>query len=202
MVAYAGLNPSHHRSGSSIDRPTRISKIGMLSCGRRFTCRRCPQCASILLSRPSSRALRAPSPPAQADRGGGHAQTPGSLLWRAEGRASGLIQPSPCQPELRYFPIPLFDWGRSFRRPDLCPIGRRAQRRSRRVVDPRAIARLVLDCSEHAGMLRQIDTGFLDWTSEHGIYRNQRNTPGKMAGSLSPAIACDGSPSAAPIRGF
>jgi transposase len=28
LVAYAGLNPSHHRSGSSIDRPTRISKIG------------------------------------------------------------------------------------------------------------------------------------------------------------------------------
>jgi len=27
-VAYAGLNPSHHRSGTSIDRPTRISKIG------------------------------------------------------------------------------------------------------------------------------------------------------------------------------
>jgi transposase len=28
MAAYAGLNPSHHRSGTSIDRPTRISKIG------------------------------------------------------------------------------------------------------------------------------------------------------------------------------
>jgi transposase len=28
MVAYAGLNPSHHRSGTSIDRPTRISKVG------------------------------------------------------------------------------------------------------------------------------------------------------------------------------
>ena len=28
LVAYAGLNPRHHRSGSSIDRPTRISKIG------------------------------------------------------------------------------------------------------------------------------------------------------------------------------
>jgi transposase len=28
MVAYAGLNLSHHRSGTSIDRPTRISKIG------------------------------------------------------------------------------------------------------------------------------------------------------------------------------
>ena len=28
LVAYAGLNPSHHRSGTSIDRPTRISKIG------------------------------------------------------------------------------------------------------------------------------------------------------------------------------
>jgi transposase len=28
MVAYAGLNPSQHRSGTSIDRPTRISKVG------------------------------------------------------------------------------------------------------------------------------------------------------------------------------
>jgi transposase len=28
IVAYAGLNPSHHRSGTSIDRPTRISKVG------------------------------------------------------------------------------------------------------------------------------------------------------------------------------
>jgi transposase len=28
MVAYAGLNPSHHQSGTSIDRPKRISKIG------------------------------------------------------------------------------------------------------------------------------------------------------------------------------
>ena len=28
MVAYAGLNPRHHRSGTSIDRPTRISKVG------------------------------------------------------------------------------------------------------------------------------------------------------------------------------
>ena len=28
MVSYAGLNPSQHRSGTSIDRPTRISKAG------------------------------------------------------------------------------------------------------------------------------------------------------------------------------
>jgi len=28
IVAYAGLNPRHHRSGTSIDRPTRISKVG------------------------------------------------------------------------------------------------------------------------------------------------------------------------------
>ena len=28
IVAYAGLNPSHHRSGTSIDRPARISKVG------------------------------------------------------------------------------------------------------------------------------------------------------------------------------
>jgi transposase len=28
VVAYAGLNPSHRRSGTSVNRPTRISKIG------------------------------------------------------------------------------------------------------------------------------------------------------------------------------
>jgi transposase len=28
VTAYAGLNPSHYRSGTSVDRPTRISKIG------------------------------------------------------------------------------------------------------------------------------------------------------------------------------
>ena len=28
VTAYAGLNPRHHRSGTSIDRPSRISKIG------------------------------------------------------------------------------------------------------------------------------------------------------------------------------
>jgi transposase len=28
VTAYAGLNPRHHRSGTSIDRPTRISRIG------------------------------------------------------------------------------------------------------------------------------------------------------------------------------
>jgi transposase len=28
MVAYAGLNPNQHGSGTSIDRPTRISKVG------------------------------------------------------------------------------------------------------------------------------------------------------------------------------
>jgi transposase len=28
VTAYAGLNPSHHQSGKSIDRPSRISKIG------------------------------------------------------------------------------------------------------------------------------------------------------------------------------
>jgi len=28
VTAYAGLNPSHYRSGTSVDRPTRISRIG------------------------------------------------------------------------------------------------------------------------------------------------------------------------------
>ena len=39
------------------------------------------------------------------------------------------------------------------------PVGRRAQRRSRRAVGPRAMARLVLDRGEHAGTLTQIEGG-------------------------------------------
>jgi hypothetical protein len=40
-------------------------------------------------------------------------------------------------------------------------------------VGPRATARLVLDCSEHAGMLSRIDGAFLALDTEHGIYREQ-----------------------------
>jgi transposase len=58
MVACAGLNPSHHRSGSSIDRPTRISKIGNAPSDRRFICQRCRRCASIPPSQPLSGASR------------------------------------------------------------------------------------------------------------------------------------------------
>src|SRR5208337_302603 len=53
---------------------------------------------------------------------------------------------------------------RSFRRPDLTLRGRRAQRRSRRATGPRATVRLVLDRSEHADTLNQIDGGcFCHW---------------------------------------
>ena len=63
IVAYAGLNPSHHRSGTSIDRPTRISKIGNATL--RSSCRRYRPCASTPRSRLSwlaSKALVASSP--------------------------------------------------------------------------------------------------------------------------------------------
>src|SRR6266851_3227876 len=56
IVAYAGLNPSHHRSGTSIDRRRASQKSVMPSCGRRSTCRHCPRCASIPPLRPSSHA--------------------------------------------------------------------------------------------------------------------------------------------------
>ncbi len=52
-------------------------------------------------------------------------------------------------------------------------VGRRAQRRSRRAVGPRAMARLVLDRSEHAGMLARSKEVILALDSQHGIYRER-----------------------------
>ena len=87
VVAYAGLNPSHHRSGTSIDRPTRISKIGNAALR-----------SSLFMPGAGGHALqpcgrgprgaaeeRGPTE-AEADRGGGDAQAPGHLLRRAEDR--------------------------------------------------------------------------------------------------------------------
>jgi len=46
VVAYAGLNPRQHQSGTS-DRVTRISKIGNAVLALRFTCRPCRPCDII-----------------------------------------------------------------------------------------------------------------------------------------------------------
>jgi transposase len=65
MVRLAGLNPSHHRSGSSIDRLRAYPRLAMPPYDLRFICQRCPQCVSIpplqLLSR-ASRKRPASSP--------------------------------------------------------------------------------------------------------------------------------------------
>ena len=87
LVAYAGLNPSHHRSGSSIDRPTRISKIGNATLRSSLympalSAMRFNPAVAALVARLKSAGRLQP----KADRGGGHAQTPGPLLRRAEDR--------------------------------------------------------------------------------------------------------------------
>ena len=52
VVAYAGLNPRQHQSGASVDRATRISKIGTPFFALHCTCRPYPPCGII---QPSSR---------------------------------------------------------------------------------------------------------------------------------------------------
>src|SRR4051812_8273411 len=44
-AAYAGLNPSHRQSGSSLDAPSRISRIGNAPCARPSTSRLSPRSA-------------------------------------------------------------------------------------------------------------------------------------------------------------
>jgi hypothetical protein len=160
VVAYAGLNPSHHRSGTSIDRPTRISKIG--NAGLRSALYM-PALAAMrfdpAIAAPQGAPEECGPAEAQADRGGGDAQAPGPLLRRAEDRQAVRSRHRHAGLSLGGFPIPLFDRGGHSAVP-ICPLaGRRAQRRPRRVAGPRAPARLVLDRGEHAGTLRQIDGG-------------------------------------------
>src|SRR6195256_5332928 len=50
VVAYAGLNPRQHQSGTSIDRATRISKLATLFSALHYTCRPYPPCGIILRS--------------------------------------------------------------------------------------------------------------------------------------------------------
>ena len=49
VIAYAGLNPRQHRSGTYLDRATRISKIGDAVL-RAATCQPYPPCGLILQS--------------------------------------------------------------------------------------------------------------------------------------------------------
>lgn len=57
IVAYAGLNPSCPAPRLTV--PLASPRSAMARCGRRFTCRRFPRCASIRPLRPLLRALRA-----------------------------------------------------------------------------------------------------------------------------------------------
>jgi transposase len=52
VVAYTDLNPRLHQSGTSIDRMTRISKIGNAVLRAALTCRPCRPCDIILRSSP------------------------------------------------------------------------------------------------------------------------------------------------------
>jgi hypothetical protein len=146
MVAYAGLNPSHHRSGTSIDRPTRISKIGNAT-------------LRLSLNMPALSAMGFnPAVKALVARLKSAGRLKPKQMWRpcgsswssasASRQASGSSPLSPCrsQPES-----------------NRCSIANRLFRlsggRSRGQGGPQAraqLARLVLDRSERADMLNQI----------------------------------------------
>jgi hypothetical protein len=69
-----------------------------------------------------------------------------------------LIRRSPCQPEPRDCPYSVVRLETDHSAVPICHhVSRRAQRRSRRAAGPRATVRLVLDGSEHADTLSQIE---------------------------------------------
>ena len=111
MVAYAGLNPSHHRSGTSIDRPTRISKIGNATLRSSLYM---PALSAMRFNPADRGSRRAPQkrgpPQAQTDRRRGDAQAPGDLLRGAEDRQAVRSGDRHASLSCGDFPIPLFDW--------------------------------------------------------------------------------------------
>ena len=50
VIAYAGLNPRQHQSGTSVDRATRISRLATPFFALHYTCRPYPPCGIILQS--------------------------------------------------------------------------------------------------------------------------------------------------------
>jgi hypothetical protein len=139
MVSYAGLNASHHRSGSS----PALSAM-------RFN----PAVAALVARLKNAGRLK-------ADCCGGNAQTPRPLLRRAEDRQAVRSSCRHASLSFGKFPIPLFD-----QRPiippsrSVAPSADARKRRSRRAAGLRAMAGLVLDRSEHAGMFSQTDRGY------------------------------------------
>ena len=173
MVAYAGLNPSHHRSGTSIDRPTRISKIGSyaavvaLHAGAVRNALQFNPAVAALVAHLKSAGRLQPKQIVVA------AMRKFLVLCFGVSKTGKRCDPAIAMPALS---LGIFLSRRSIGAghsavPICRPVGRREQRRSRRAAGPRAIARLVLDCSEHAGMLCQIDTGVLGWTRNTVPYR-------------------------------
>ena len=178
MVAYAGLNPSHHRSGTSIDRPTRISKIG------NATLR-----ASLYM--PALSAMRF-NPAVKA------------LVTRL--KSAGRLKPKqivvaamlkvlviclcvlktgrPFDPTHRHaglnpgiIPIPLFDWELIIPPSRSCPAARpaRAARESRRGPQARARLRaLSLTAVSPPACLTRSSKADLVLDAQHGIYPDQQ----------------------------
>ena len=140
VVAYAGLNPSHHRSGKSIDRPTRISKIGNAALRSSLYM---PALAAL---QPRGRGPcgaaeeRGPTE-AEADCRGGDAQAPSHLLRRAEDRQTVRTRYRNARLSRRSSrPIQLTQMrAMKVDHSDvlICPPTAGAQRMSRRAADPR-----------------------------------------------------------------
>ena len=84
VVAYAGLNPRQHQSGTSIDRVTRISKIGNAVLRAALYM---PAMSAMRLSRDrrAGDSVEVPGPPqSQADCRGCNAQAVGAVLRCSE----------------------------------------------------------------------------------------------------------------------
>ena len=86
VVAYAGLNPRQHQSGTSIDRVTRSPRSATPLFALRYTGRRCQRC-DISRDRRTGGSVEIPrSPESQTDRRGGNARAVGAVLRRPENR--------------------------------------------------------------------------------------------------------------------
>ena len=158
MVAYAGLNPSHHRSGSSIDRPTRISRYRQ--CHSAIFALYASAVRDALQSRrrSSCRAPQGSGPPqAQTDRCSGNAQASGHMFRCPEDRQAVRSGDRHASLNRNDFPYSVVRLETDHSAVPICQhVSRRAQRWSRRAADPRTAVRLVLDGSEHADTLSHI----------------------------------------------
>ena len=159
MVAYAGLNPSHHRSGTSIDRPTRISKIGNATLRASLympalSAMRFNPAVKALVTRLKSAGRLKPK------------QIVVAAMRQALVICFGVLKTGePFDPTIAHtglypgiLPIPLFDWEL------IIPPSRSCLARPARAAEVKegrrpATARLVLDRSEPAGMLNEIEQG-------------------------------------------